>query len=113
MPTDVFAPTVPSWAVPLLRAALRWLPISTSEESAGWAQAQILASPNMERRRVCYFSHELEGRRALERAYDPRFQAWLWRHLGSLRRDGARELYRHVPAREEGRDAALGEGGGS
>ena len=39
---------------------------------------------------VSYFNHEMEGRKTMKRAYDPRFQKWLWKHLEELRAIGAK-----------------------
>ena len=88
VPTEVFRPTVPSWSVPWLRRAMMLLPFAVSEARSGRIQVQIAASPNVERKPVTYFNHELEGRKTIERAYDTRFQKWLWAHLERLRAKG-------------------------
>jgi len=88
VPTDVFTPTVPAWSVPLLKRVITWLPMSLSPVKAGLTQIQIAVSPNVETRKVTYFNHDMEGRKALARAYDARFQKWLWNHLTEVRRRG-------------------------
>ena len=88
VPTDVFRPIVPSWSVPWLKRAMALLPFAMSAARSGVIQVQIAASANVERKPVTYFNHELEGRMTLERAYDVRFQKWLWAHLEGLRAKG-------------------------
>ncbi len=81
VPTEVMRPSFPRWLGPLIKYLLHLVPFASSEASAGLAATQVLLSFNAQKRPTTYFNHMLEGRRAIELAYDAGFQAWLWGFL--------------------------------
>jgi NAD(P)-dependent dehydrogenase (short-subunit alcohol dehydrogenase family) len=58
--------------------------VGQSEEETGEVHANILSSPNLERRPASYFNYLLEARETVSVAYDQHFGKWLWSYLESV-----------------------------
>eukprot|EP01063_Lacrimia_lanifica_P017571 TRINITY_DN24621_c0_g1_i1.p1 TRINITY_DN24621_c0_g1~~TRINITY_DN24621_c0_g1_i1.p1 ORF type:complete len:344 (+),score=89.66 TRINITY_DN24621_c0_g1_i1:52-1083(+) len=79
--TDLTARTFPEWFNDILRAALPYTGLVSTEEEIGTITARILASPNAARRPATYFNAFFEGRRAHPAAYDRPFGDAVWNVL--------------------------------
>lgn len=66
--TDIFAASLPEWAVRIFHI-LSW-PFSISEDESGTAHLAIAASPNCRMRNVSYWNHLLESRATHPLAYN-------------------------------------------
>jgi len=58
--------------------------VGQSEEESGEVHANILSSPNVERRPASFFLYLLEARETSSMAYDEHFGKWLWSYLESF-----------------------------